>query len=105
MLDTGTMLQLKRAHTAFLRDLREIGRELYRLAEQHKNTPMAGRTHAVQALPITFGHKAAIWLAETGRNYERLKQTGTDAPSSAAWSARSAPRRRSASARSSSTRR
>jgi adenylosuccinate lyase len=74
VLDTGTMLQLKRAHTAFLRDLREIGRELYRLAEQHKNTPMAGRTHAVQALPITFGHKAAIWLAETGRNYERLKQ-------------------------------
>jgi adenylosuccinate lyase len=27
----------------------------------------------VQALPITFGHKAAIWLSEMGRNYERLK--------------------------------
>ena len=74
VLDTGTMLQIKRAHALFLRDLREIGRELFRLAEQHKNTPMAGRTHAVQALPITFGHKAAIWLTETGRNYERLKQ-------------------------------
>jgi adenylosuccinate lyase len=28
----------------------------------------------VQALPITFGHKAAIWLSEMGRNYERLRQ-------------------------------
>src|SRR5687767_15642891 len=26
------------------------------------------------ALPITFGHKAAIWLSEMGRNYERLRQ-------------------------------
>jgi adenylosuccinate lyase len=33
------------------------------------------------ALPITFGHKCAIWLSETGRNYEGLKQLE---PSSAA---------------------
>jgi adenylosuccinate lyase len=72
VLDTGTMLQIKRAHAVFQRDLREIGRELFRLAKQHKDTPMAGRTHAVQALPITFGHKCAIWLSETGRNFERL---------------------------------
>jgi adenylosuccinate lyase len=35
---------------------------------------MVGRSHGVQALPITFGHKAAIWLSETGRNVERLRQ-------------------------------
>jgi adenylosuccinate lyase len=74
VLDSGTMLQIKAAHAIFLRDLRAIGRELYRLAERYKNTPMAGRTHAVQALPITFGHKCAVWLAETGRNVERLTQ-------------------------------
>ncbi len=74
VLDTGMMLQLKDAHAIFLRDLRAIGRELYRLADAHKATPMAGRTHAVQALPITFGHKCAVWLAETGRNFERLTQ-------------------------------
>jgi len=28
---------------------------------------MAGRSHGVQALPITFGHKAAIWLSELER--------------------------------------
>jgi adenylosuccinate lyase len=61
----------------FLRDLRAIGRELYRLAEAHKNTPMAGRSHGVQALPITFGHKAAVWLSEIGRHHERLKQLET----------------------------
>src|SRR4029078_10683725 len=45
-----------------------------KLAETHKTTPMVGRSHGVQALPITFGHKAAIWLSEMGRNYERLRQ-------------------------------
>jgi adenylosuccinate lyase len=74
VLDTGMMLQVREAHAIFLRDLRAVGRELYRLAETHKTTPMAGRTHAVQALPITFGHKCAVWLAETGRNFERLIQ-------------------------------
>jgi adenylosuccinate lyase len=74
VLDTGTMLQMREAHEVFVRDLKDIGRELFRLAETYKDTPMAGRTHAVQALPITFGHKCAIWLAETGRNFERLTQ-------------------------------
>src|SRR5581483_4894874 len=74
VLDSGMMLQIKAAHAIFLRDLRMIGRELYRLAETHRTTPMVGRTHAVQALPITFGHKAAVWLAETGRNHRRLVQ-------------------------------
>jgi adenylosuccinate lyase len=74
VLDTGVMLQLQEAHRIFLRDLRTVGRVLFSLAEKYKSTPMVGRTHAVQALPITFGHKCAIWLAEAGRNYERLKQ-------------------------------
>jgi adenylosuccinate lyase len=74
VLDTATVLQLKEAHAIFLRDLKAIGRELYRLAEAHRSTPMAGRTHGVQALPITFGHKCAVWLSETGRHHERLRQ-------------------------------
>ncbi len=73
-LDTGTVLQLRDAHAIFLRDLKVIGRELYRLAETHRATPMVGRTHAVQALPITFGHKCAIWLSEAGRHHQRLRE-------------------------------
>lgn len=73
VLDTGTMLQIKDAHAIYLRDMKAIGQALYRLAEAHRATPMVGRSHGVQALPITFGHKAAIWLSEMGRNYERLR--------------------------------
>ena len=63
VLDTGVVLQVKQAHAIFLRDLRGIGKELFRLAETYKGTPMVGRSHAVQALPITFGHKCAVWLS------------------------------------------
>jgi len=74
VLDTAVVLQIKEAHAIYLRDMKAIGRALARLAETHKATPMAGRSHGVQALPITFGHKAAIWLSEMGRNHERLRQ-------------------------------
>lgn len=70
--DTGMMLQVREAHHVLTRDLAAVARVLYQLADTHKRTPMAGRTHSVQALPITFGHKCAIWLAELGRHHERL---------------------------------
>jgi adenylosuccinate lyase len=74
VLDTGVVLQIRDAHAIYVRDLKAIGKVLYRLAETHRATPMVGRTHGVQALPITFGHKCAIWLSEMGRHYERLRQ-------------------------------
>src|ERR1044072_7346467 len=74
VLDTGTVLQIKEAHAIYLRDMKAIGKALAKLAHYHKATPMAGRSHGVQALPITFGHKAAIWLSEMGRNFERMRE-------------------------------
>lgn len=74
ILDTGMALQLRQAHGIVLRDLRAVGRALYALAEKHRATPMVGRTHGVQALPITFGHKCAIWLREVSRHHQRLAQ-------------------------------
>jgi adenylosuccinate lyase len=74
VVDTGLVLQLKEAHKVFQRDLGAIGRELVRLARAHRDTIMVGRTHGVQALPITFGHKCAIWLDELSRHAERLAQ-------------------------------
>jgi len=73
VVDTGVALQLKEFHAVALRDLRAVGRELARLAAEHRATTMAGRTHGVQALPITFGHKCALWLDELGRHQARLK--------------------------------
>ena len=74
VLDTGTVLQMRDVHAIYLRDLKAIGKDLHRLSKQHRATPMVGRTHGVQALPITFGHKSAIWLSELGRHYERLRE-------------------------------
>ena len=74
VLDTATMLQIRDAHAVYLRDMKAIGRALAKLAETHRATPMVGRSHGVQALPITFGHKAAIWLSEMGRHFERMRQ-------------------------------
>lgn len=74
VMDTGMVLQFKMAHKIILRDLQDIGRSLLKLSEEHRNTPMAGRTLALQAIPITFGHKTAIWLAELMRHHERLIQ-------------------------------
>ncbi|MCW5574590.1 MAG: adenylosuccinate lyase [Burkholderiales bacterium] len=72
--DTALMLQVKEAHAIFLRDVKLIGKELYRLSKEHMSTPMVGRSLGTQALPITFGHKTAIWLSEVTRHYERLRQ-------------------------------
>lgn len=74
VVDTGVALQLKDFHAVVLRDLRAVGRELAGLAMSHRNTPMVGRTHGVQALPITFGHKCALWLDEIGRHQQRLQE-------------------------------
>lgn len=74
VIDTGLMLQLKQAHQIIKRDIKEIGVALYNLSKEHRDTPMIGRTLALQALPITFGHKTAIWLSEINRHLERLAQ-------------------------------
>ena len=74
VVDTGVALQLKEFHALALRDLKGVGRELARLAVANRDVPMAGRTHGVQALPITFGHKCALWLDELSRHHERLEQ-------------------------------
>jgi 3-carboxy-cis,cis-muconate cycloisomerase len=42
------------------------------LADRHRDTVLAGRTHGQQALPITFGLKVASWIAPLVRHVERL---------------------------------
>lgn len=72
VLDTATVVALKQVHEIIKRDLSAVAGKICRMAEKHRNTPMVGRTHAVHALPITFGHKCAIWLRELSRHHERL---------------------------------
>lgn len=72
IIDTGLVLQFKEAMALIKQDLKEIAKNLAKIAKEHKNTAMMGRTLALQALPITFGHKVAIWLSELNRHYERI---------------------------------
>lgn len=74
IMDTATVLQLREAVILIEVQLAEVMATLADLARQHRDTPMAGRTHLQQALPITFGHKAAIWLSALQRSAERLAQ-------------------------------
>ncbi|EJA8709193.1 adenylosuccinate lyase [Campylobacter jejuni] len=72
IIDTGLVLQFKEAMTLAKSELKAIAKALAKLAKTHKNTAMMGRTLALQALPITFGHKVAIWLSELERHFERI---------------------------------
>ncbi len=74
IMDSAVVLQVRdalRLVEAELEDVRDI---LARLAAKHRDTPMAGRTHLQQALPVTFGYKVAVWLAMLDRHAERLAQ-------------------------------
>jgi 3-carboxy-cis,cis-muconate cycloisomerase len=72
--DTANVLQVKEAMAIFERRLAALSEVLSVLALEQRDTVMAGRTHGQQALPITFGFKVAIWLAEVERHRERLAQ-------------------------------
>ncbi|KOG53395.1 3-carboxy-cis,cis-muconate cycloisomerase [Streptomyces griseoflavus] len=61
ILDTATMLVCSRALAAVLGDLDATATTLARLAAEHRDTPMAGRTLTQHAVPTTFGLKAAGW--------------------------------------------
>jgi 3-carboxy-cis,cis-muconate cycloisomerase len=63
ILDTATMLVAARALEPLLEDLAAAGSAAGALARRHRDTPMAGRTLLQQAVPVTFGLKAAGWLA------------------------------------------
>ena len=74
IMDTAVVLQIRAGLDIVEADIAELRGILANLAGRHRDTPMAGRTHLQQALPVTFGYKAAIWLAMFDRHAERLAQ-------------------------------
>jgi 3-carboxy-cis,cis-muconate cycloisomerase len=73
-MDTGLALQLRDALDAFESDLARLSGALARIAETHTHTPLAGRTWLQQAVPVTFGLKAAGWLSAVERERERVRE-------------------------------
>jgi 3-carboxy-cis,cis-muconate cycloisomerase len=74
IMDTAVALQVRDAMDIIDADIRALRAILADMAEKYRDTPMAGRTHLQQALPITFGYKAAIWLAMFDRHQQRIAQ-------------------------------
>jgi adenylosuccinate lyase len=72
VLDTATAVVLRDA-TAFVEgELARLADELRRMTLEYRSTAMVGRSHGIHAEPITFGFKAAGWLAEVQRDQARL---------------------------------
>jgi 3-carboxy-cis,cis-muconate cycloisomerase len=74
IMDTAVVLQVREGLRLIEADIAELRRILADLSRRYRDTPMAGRTHLQQALPVTFGYKNAIWLAKFDRHAERLAQ-------------------------------
>ncbi|CUU35589.1 MAG: adenylosuccinate lyase [Armatimonadetes bacterium] len=72
VVDTALALRLKRAIDLILTECDALMSEIKRLALEHLQTPMIGRTHGIHAEPITFGFKLMGWYAEMARHRERL---------------------------------
>lgn len=72
IMDTTDVLQMRAGFDLIRADLDAVAAALARLAEDHADTPMAGRSHLQHALPITFGFKAAGWLSAIDRHRARL---------------------------------
>ena len=74
IMDTAMILQAQEAAAILDRRLADLSAALGHLASAHRDTLMPGRTHGQQALPVTFGYKAAVWLVEVERHRQRLQQ-------------------------------
>src|SRR3954466_6453565 len=74
IMDTAVVLQLRAGLEIVEQDIAGLRKILADLSKRYRDTPMAGRTHLQQALPVTFGYKTAIWLAMFDRHAERLEQ-------------------------------
>lgn len=66
IVDTAAMLVASRGISALVPDLDGCADVAAGLAQRHRDTPMVARTLLQQAVPITFGLKAAQWLHGLG---------------------------------------
>jgi adenylosuccinate lyase len=73
VLDTALALRAREACLLVLDGLEQAFATVVRKAEEHRDTPMVGRTHGVHAEPITFGAKLAGWAFELDRDADRIE--------------------------------
>ena len=72
VVDTAQALQMRDACNLIVKDIAGLMEAVRMRAEEHRRTPMIGRTHGVHAEPMTFGLKLALWYAELQRDLDRV---------------------------------
>ena len=74
VIDTAQALQMRDACDLILKGIDGLKQAVRARAEEHRRTPMIGRTHGVHAEPMTFGLKLALWYAELARDAARIRR-------------------------------
>ena len=72
VVDTAQAIQMREACDLIVRGIATLMEAVRTRAEEHRRTPMIGRTHGVHAEPMTFGLKLALWYAELQRDIDRV---------------------------------
>ena len=80
ILDSAAMLVAKRAAGLVDESVGGAAAECARLAAEHRHTVMAARTLLQQAVPTTFGYKAAGWLVGLVEARTRLAAVAASLP-------------------------
>ncbi|MBO9873398.1 MULTISPECIES: 3-carboxy-cis,cis-muconate cycloisomerase [Xanthomonas] len=79
IIDSGAVLQLRAALDHVETQLDALCAALAALAQRERDTGLPGRTLLQQAVPVTFGLKAAGWLDALQRSRRRLQALREDA--------------------------
>jgi adenylosuccinate lyase len=72
VVDTAQALQMRQACDVIVKGISGLLEAVRARAEEHRRTPMIGRTHGVHAEPMTLGLKLALWYAELQRDLDRV---------------------------------
>jgi 3-carboxy-cis,cis-muconate cycloisomerase len=74
-IDTALVLQLREALALISAEMEKLCGRLAKMGDQHRLTPIVGRTWMQHAVPTTLGIKFAGWLDALGRHRERFRET------------------------------
>ena len=73
VLDSALAIQCREALGKILEGIGRLREACARRAQEHRATPMIGRSHGMHAEPVTAGLSFARWYAELGRAADRLE--------------------------------
>ena len=74
VVDTAQNLILREALSLVITDVEQLREAVRVRAQEHRHTPVIGRTHGIHAEPMTFGLKFLNFYAALGRDLERLER-------------------------------